>query len=499
MPRNSLSQRTPIMRSSLMSCVAVLALLGGCSFIPDYQRPAAPVPTAWPDGPAYDQAQAGGETIATLGWREFFRDPALQRLIAQALEHNRDLRSAALTVESARATYRIERADLLPTVNGGTDLTHQRTPRTATQTGKAQTTTNYSANIGTTSYEIDFFGRIRSLEEEALEQYFATEEARRSVQIALIAEVANAYITLLADRTLLQLTEETLNTRIESFNLTQQSFDRGVGTRLDVTQAQTTVETARANRAIYTRYVAQDINALRLLVGDQLDANLLAGTPPLDLGRFFPNVPAGLPSDLLLRRPDILEAEHKLVAANANIGAARAAFWPKISLTGNLGTASASLGDLFSSGSLAWSVGPSLSVPLFDFWRNEATLESAKVQREIAVAAYEKSIQTAFREVADALAAKGTLGDQLRAQQDLVAATQESYALSRNRYDQGIDNYLSTLDSQRSLYAAQQDLISVRANQLTNYITLYKVLGGGSFATSPSELPNPAASVSTFP
>lgn len=471
-------------RRHLTASTALLLLLGGCSFIPDLTMPAAPVESTWPSGQAYQvsanqPAVPGEPTLADLGWRDFFRSPQLQSLVARALENNRDLRIAALNVEKARATYRISRADLYPTIDAGGGYTRQRTARDFTNTGEPETTSEFEANVGTTSFEIDFFGRIRSLNEEALQQYFATEEARRTAQIALIAEVANAYLALLADRELLALTEATLDTQQESFDLTSTRFQQGLATQLDVAQARTAVETARANLALYTRQVAQDRNALELLVGEPLDDDFAANAPAVQATDFLADVPPGLPSELMLRRPDVLQAERELRAANANIGAARAAFWPTISLTANGGLASGQLADLFMASSGAWLFSPSIDLPIFDAGRREANLDSAKIDREIAVASYEQTIQTAFREVADALAARGTLGDQIDAQASLVDATQESYDLSVLRFDQGLDSYLTTLDSQRELYSAQQTLISLEQQRLANLVTLYQVLGGG--------------------
>lgn len=478
-PAHSLKE-TIMKKTVLMTCAA--ALLSGCSLIPDYLRPDMPVPQAWPDGPATKAeapAEAGKPLWADVAWKEFFTDPTLQGLIQKALDNNRDLRVAALNIEVARASYRITEADLLPNVDANAAGSVSRTPRNASQSMPPKTVTgrSYSANVGVTAFELDLFGRVRSLNERALEQFLATEEARTSTQISLVAEVANAYLILLGDRKLLALTEETLDTRLKSLELIQRSFDRGVSSELDLAQAKTTVETARASRARYLRQVDQDRNALALLVGAPVDAGALAGD--LDGMRFIEDLPVGLPSEVLLRRPDIVQAEHSLKAANANIGAARAAFFPSISLTGSAGYASRNLSNLFEAGSGAWSFGPSVSVPIFDAGRNQAELDSAKASRDITVAQYEKSIQTAFREVSDALAAKGTLTDQMKAQSDLVGATQTSYRLSQARYDRGIDSYLTVLDSQRSLYSAQQDLVSVQVSRLSNLVTLYKVLGGG--------------------
>jgi multidrug efflux system outer membrane protein len=467
----------------LTACAAV-ALLSGCTMIPDYLRPDAPVPEAWPLGPSYKTgiaAESGKPLWADTAWTEFFVDPALRRLIGRAQDNNRDLRIAALNIEAARATYRVSGSDLLPHLDAEGSKTLKHAPRTIATTAprRATTTRYFSADLAVTSFEIDLFGRLRSLEEQALEKFLATDEARASTRIALVAEVANAYLTLLGDRKLLALTEETLATREKSLELIERSFERGIGSQRDVAQARSTVETARANRVRYIRQVDQDRNALALLVGAEVDDVVGDPAGDLDAVRFVEDPPVGLPSQVLLRRPDIVAAEHSLKAANANIGAARAAFFPTITLTGAAGTSSKSLDGLFGAGSGAWSFLPQITLPIFDAGKNQATLDGAEIARDIAVAQYEKTIQTAFREVADALAAKGTLTDQMTAQAALVAANQDNYRLSQARYDRGIENYLNVLDAQRSLYGAQQDLVSVQVARLSNLVTLYKVLGGG--------------------
>lgn len=470
------------MHKQFAAALLLTTLLGGCSFMPEHLRPDFPSAAAWPSGDAYraETADAAPAKLATeTGWQEFFKSAPLQKLIGASLENNRDLRVAALNVEAARAAYRVQRADLLPTVNAGAGMSRQGTPENANSSGRDSVSSQYTANVATTAFELDVFGRIRSLNEVALQQYLATEEARKAVQIALVAEVANAYLTLLADAKLLRLTEETLTAQQESFELIQRSFDAGIGSQLDVSQARTSVETARTNLAQYKRLVAQDKNALILLVGTP-DIELGSVNETLDDALILENLPVGLPSDILLTRPDIAQAEYALKAASANIGAARAAFFPRISLTGSLGLASDSLSDLFKSGSaLAWSFAPQVTVPIFEAGRNVANLDVAKAQQKIAVAQYEKAIQTAFREVADELAARGTYGDQLQAQSALVAATQNAYDLSNLRYKQGVDSYLNVLDAQRSLYTAQQGEIQVQQQRLSNLVTLYKALGGG--------------------
>jgi len=462
-------------KSLLLSCA--LVALTACSLAPDYLRPDLPTADAWP---ADAQAQAGKPLWADMDWKQFFTDPTLQGLIQQALDNNRDLRVAALNIEVARATYRITEADLLPHINANLTETQQRTPKALSSTvpQAAITTRTYGANLGVSAFELDLFGRLRSLNDQALESFLATEEARRSTQISLVAEVANAYLTLLGDHRQLTLTEDTLSTRAKSLELIRRSFENGVSSELDLAQARTLLETAKADQALYRRQVAQDRNALLLLLGKGVDDDKLVG----DLSgiHFVEELSPGLPSEVLLRRPDIMEAEHQLKAANANIGAARAAFFPSISLTGNYGTSSAALGSLFQGSSNAWTFMPSISLPIFNAGSNQANLDSAKASRDIQVATYEKSIQTAFREVSDALAAKSTYGDQLAAQTALVEATRTSLRLSQARYDKGVDSYLNLLDSQRSLFSAEQGLISLQVARLSNMVTLYKVLGGGA-------------------
>ena len=461
--------------STALSVLAASLLAAGCSLMPTYERPAAPVPAAYPAAaPAADGARAAGE----IDWREFYADPKLQGLIELALANNRDLRVAVLNIESARATYRIQRADLFPSVTASGSGSAQRTPAALSQTGSALTTHQYSAGIGFASYELDLFGRVRSLNEQALQSFFATEAARRSTQISLVAELANAWLALAADQERLALAEQTLKSRSESLALTRRRFDLGAASQLTVSQAQSTVDSARADVAASRSQVAQDRNALALLAGAPVPEALLPAHLS-DALNTLPELPAGLPSALLERRPDVLQAEAALKGANANIGAARAAFFPRIALTASAGSASASLDGLFKGGSGAWSFAPSISLPLFDAGANQAGLKSAEVGRDIRVAQYEKAVQSAFREVADALAARGELGEQLDAQTALVQSTTQALRLSEARYASGIDSYLEVLDAQRSLYGAQQSLIATRLARLANGVTLYKALGGG--------------------
>ena len=472
-------------RSNCFLAAAVAALLGACTLEPHYQRPPAPVP-ALPGGTA-------GETVAAdIGWREFFPDPQLQQLIELSLTNNRDLRVAALNVQSAQAQYRIQRASLFPTVDASAVEQVQHIPPgvlaaefpsgaaggAGSLPSNGITVHTYDVGIGFTNYELDLFGRIRSLSHAALQQYFSSGETRRSVQLTLVAEVATAYITVLTDQTLLDITRDTLTSQEESYALTQKQFNGGTTTELALRQAETTVDTARANLAQYNRQLAQDRDALQLLLGAPIP-NGIDFSGGLDRGNMVAELEAGIPSDVLVRRPDVLAAEHQLMAANAEIGAARAAFFPAISLTGNFGTESTQLSGLFKGGSRAWTFSPQISVPIFAGGANVANLQATKFARDTAVAQYEKAIQTAFREVADALVARGTLDEQLAAQQALATASAAAYRLADMRYRGGVDSYLSALVAQVSLYSAQQQLQTVRLLRLQNLVTLYKALGGG--------------------
>jgi multidrug efflux system outer membrane protein len=448
---------------------------------PKYERPAAPVPSAWPSGPAYKEAavKPADKAVADIPWQEFFVDPRLRKVIALALENNRDLRVAALNIERTRAQYQIQRSDLFPKVDATAGATYQRIAENFSSTGLPENIHQYNVGLGVSSYELDLFGRVRSLKDQALEQYLATGQARRSVQISLVSQVADTYLTLAADQERLQLAKDTLTSQQASYQLVQKRFESGVSSALDLHQAQTSVDTARVDIARYTTFVAQDENALNLVVGSQVPADLLPPSISETLTA-LKDLSPGLKSDVLLSRPDILQAENLLKGANANIGAARAAFFPRITLVSSVGFGSDDLGRLFKSGAFVWQFAPQVSVPIFDAGANKANLKVAEVDRDIAVAQYEKAIQTAFSEVADALAQRGTIDDQLAAQRSLTDATGESYRLSQARYERGVDSYLNVLDSQRSMYGAQQNLIGTRLARLTNLVTLYKVLGGGA-------------------
>ncbi len=460
---------------------ALFALVGCSTMAPKYARPAVPVSSDWPTGPAYktEMANPSQKPLADIQWREFFVDEQLRKLIALALENNRDLRVAALNMERLRAQYQIQRANLLPKVDAFAGGSFQRLPETLSGTGRSMTVEQYNVGLGISSYELDLFGRVRSLKDQALEQYLATEQAQRSAQISLVSQVAAAYLAFAADCERLKLSNETLVNQQESFKLIKSRFEAGVSSALTVNQAQTTVDTARVDIARYTALVAQDENALTQVVGSTVPPDLLPKSLSERLTS-LKDLSPGLPSDVLLSRPDILQAEGQLKGANANIGAARAAFFPRITLVSSVGFGSDELTGLFKPGSFAWKFAPQITLPIFDGGSNLANKKVAEVDREIAVAQYEKTIQSAFREVADALAQRGTIDDQVAAQQSLTDATAESCRLSQARFDKGVDSFLTVLDSFRSLYGAQQNLISARLARLNNLVTLYKVFGGGS-------------------
>ena len=458
-------------RRLLAPVAAALLALGGCTtLIPSYQRPAAPVPATYPIEitPA---AAATSLPAAEIEWQRFFADERLKRLIGLALANNRDLRVAVLNIEQTRALYDVRRADQLPSIGVGGTVARQ-------VNGQGGLGNVYAIGLAVTGYELDLFGRVHALSEAALDQYLASAETRKAVQISLVASVATSYLALLADDELLAVTRQTLATREDSTRLTKLRFDNGASSELDYRQSESLLEGARVALAQSLRQRALDENALQLLVGQPLPADLPAALP-LDDRQLTTDLPAGLPSELLARRPDIRAAEQQLLAANANIGAARAALFPRISLTGNFGTASTELSGLFKSGSFAFTGAGQLLQPLFDAGRNRANLEVAKVNRDIAVAQYEKSIQTAFREVADALAGRAMLGEQLRAQAAQTNALAITYRLADLRYRAGASSYLDALDAQRSLFVAQQALVQTRALQLQNGVALYRVLAGG--------------------
>ena len=473
------------MTTALCLSLSTLVSLAGCTTMaPTYSQSAAPVPTAWPSGPSYQTGAAKPlqKPLADIAWQKFYLDGKLQKLIALALENNRDLRVAALNIEHFRALYQIQRSALFPQVNANASGTFQRIAEDFSSTGLPMNIHQYNIGLGVSSYELDLFGRVRSLKDQALEQYLATEQAQRSVQISLISQIAVGYLTLAADRELLQLAQETLKTQQTTYKLIGRRFEVGSSSELDLKQAQTQVNTSQVDVARFTTLVAQDENNLNLIVGSTIPVELLPQALSESLTA-VKDVAPGLPSDVLLRRPDVLQAEYLLKGFNANIGAARAAFFPRITLVGSIGAGSNELSNLFKSGSDVWTFAPQITLPIFDAGARSAQLKVAEVDRDIAVAQYEKAIQTAFREVADALAQRGTIDQQVAAQQSLTDATATSYRLSQARYEKGIDSYLNALDSQRSLYSAQQGLITIRLTRLTNMVTLFKVLGGGGKIT----------------
>jgi len=461
-----------------LTTMGVAALLGACTMAPRYHAPAAPVQ------PAYDAAEAAAAKAASLpagdiGWKEFFPDAELQSLLARALENNRDLRIATLNVEAARAQYRIQRADLVAAVDAQGTANNQRTPASLSPTGESELTRTYSAGAGVSAFELDLFGRVRSLRRAALEQYFNLEETRTSAQLLLVSEVANAWLTLIADRELLELAKGTRDSQRQSFDLTKLRFDAGVSSELDLNRSETAWREAEVDIAAQTRRVAQDRNALALLVGEPLPAEIATGEHAIDAQTFSKTLPAGLPAELLVRRPDVRAAEHALKAANADIGAARAAFFPSIELTGFYGNASNDLSALFQSGHTSWSFVPQVRLPIFAGGANLAQLDLANVRKRIEIARYEQSIQIAFREVADALVARSSLEEQVRAQEALTRASENSYKLADVRYRGGVDSYLGALIAQRDLYTAQRQLIVTRLAGAVNLVQLYQALGGG--------------------
>jgi multidrug efflux system outer membrane protein len=442
--------------ATVISLLALSSVLSACTLAPKYIQPAPPVATTWP-------VEAPAVSDAPLKWRDLFTDSRLQATINLALEQNRDLRVAALNVEKAQAQYRIARADLLPAIDAS--LSNPRN----------NAGDSYSANLGLSAYEVDLFGRVRSLKNAAVESFFAERENRNAVQISLIAAVATQWLTLASDQDQLRLAQQTLASRRDALTIAQGQASIGVLSDLDLAQIEGLAETARADVARLQTVIDQDKSALTLLTGAPLTNDLLP--EGLQTSQVAGALPVGLPSDVLLDRPDVLAAEHDLKSANANIGAARAAFFPRISLTGSTGSASPDLDGLFKSGNGAWSFVPSISIPIFAGGANVAGLKSAEASRDIAVATYEKTIQTAFSEVSDALAVRARIDERLSAQTAATDAAQRTLTLSQARYDNGVDSYLTLLDAQRTLYASQQTLINLQALRATNLVALYKALG----------------------
>lgn len=467
-------------RSDFLAILA-FCLISGCTLAPTYERPESPILPSWPSGAVYQsvsEEKSSVELVVDLPWRDFFKDERLQKVIKSALDNNRDLRIAVLNIERMRALYGVQRAELLPAIYGDGNGSKSRTPADLSSTGEAKTGEQYSANLGISSWEIDFFGRIQSLTESALEEYLATEEARRAAQIVLIAEAANTYLAIAAEREKLALAQSTFVAQQSAADLIKRYFEVGIAGALELRQAQSRADAARVDAALYTRQLAQVENSLTFLVGGiPVSAELLL--PDLSSFSSLPEISAGISSEVLLQRPDILQAERHLKAANANIGAARAALFPRITLTTSIGTASNELSNLFSASSETWNFAPNISLPIFDP-RAWSALDVMEAQQKIALTQYEKAIQSAFREVANTLAMRGTVDEQLAAQKSLTDSVAEMFRLADLRYKKGIDSYLTVLDAQRSLYSAQQALINLRYAKLVNQVRLYAELGGGS-------------------
>ena len=460
--------------------VLILALLGGCSMEPKYVQPVAAIPGTLP---------AGDAVAAPLDRRAIFADPRLLALIERAIANNQNLAGTLANVEVARGQYRVQRAAQLPAVDlGGGFTTRRGTSSTTTSgTGTAVSTgggtrTNYSVDVGVSAFELDLFGRVRSLSHAALNEYLATEVGARAVRVTLVGDVAEAWFTYAADSALLAIAEDTRRAAAESVRITRARLQGGIAPRSDLDQALTIEKTADTDFARQTAQVAQDRNALVLLVGGPVEAGELPATLDDALKAIVPP-PVGLSSEVLLRRPDVIAAEYRLRAANARIGAARAAFFPRISLTGLLGFGSTALGSLFSNGAFTYSAGPNVSFPLFDGGANRGNLLVATAGRDAAVANYQNAIQTAFRETADALARRATLGDEERASRDLVAASADNAYLANARYKGGVDTFLSSLDAQRTLYSARRSLVTTKLARAANVANLYRALGGDDSLT----------------
>jgi multidrug efflux system outer membrane protein len=457
-----------------------LPLLGACSLAPAYHRPASPVPPSWPVGDAY-LAQSE-RTLPKVSYSDIFRDPRLQQIIGQAMANNRDLWIAAANIVQARAQYRIQRAEILPVIDASVSAGYSDTgDASRTGTGTNGRRASFSADIGTTAFEIDLFGRIRSLSGAALNRYFASEAAARATRLTLVGDIADAWLAYAADQSLLAIAAQTVTSATKSVELTRRRLEGGIAPRTDLRQAETVLATAQADLAAQRTAIAQDLNALQLLVGAPIDPALLPGSIE-EAGQTLAELPAGLDSGILLRRPDVVEAEYQLRAANAEIGAARAELFPRISLTGLAGFASDALSRLFTGGAFGWQGAGTASYSIFRAGAGSANVTASKAQRDALLASYEKSIQTAFREVADALARRGTIDDQVAANSRLVDAAQDNYRLTEARYRGGIDSFLTSLDAQRSLYAAQRSLVATRLAKAGNLVALYRALGGDALS-----------------
>ncbi|WP_140986308.1 efflux transporter outer membrane subunit [Asticcacaulis tiandongensis] len=465
---------TSLVKLTLMGAASAV-VLSACSLAPHYERGVLPTSQAWPVA-----TEISAQSADSLGWREVFLDPRLQKTIELALDYNRDLRVAVLNVEQARAQYRIQRSALVPNLDGTISATKTEAPVPAANGVDGEIdfakSENFSANFGVTAYELDLFGRVRSLNQAALNDFFSREENRKAVQISIVAATAQAWLGLAADQELLSLSRQTLQTREEGLSLTQRRFDVGAASQLELSQQTILAEQARNDVATYEALVQQDLNALRLLVGTELPINIIPRAFPENA--ILSAIPVGVPSEVLLNRPDVMAAEYNLKGRNANIGAARAAFFPSISLTGSAGYSSTDFDQLFDGGS-TWTFRPSINIPIFDAGARIAGAQSAVAGRDIALAQYERSIQTAFREVSDALAVRSTIDRRLAAQTSVLGAAQSTVDLSQARFDAGIDSYLSLYDAQRTYYTAQQGLINTRLLREINLVSLYSALGGG--------------------
>ncbi|AEX51618.1 RND efflux system outer membrane lipoprotein [Rahnella aquatilis CIP 78.65 = ATCC 33071] len=459
-----------------VAAMVFATLFTGCTLTPEYHRPTAPMPPVWP---VKTKTSVSDTSVASITWQTLFIDPKLRQVVQLALDNNRDLRIAILNIEKAQAQYRIQRSALMPQVGITGAEQAQRTPASVSYTGIGGVSRGYSLDVGISAYELDLFGRIRSLKEEAQQDYLSTAWSRQATQISLIAEVAGSYLSLAADQDLQRLARDTLRSRQEAYDLQESLTSVGKSSQLPLHQAESELESARFQSLLADKQVMSDSNALALLVGTPLPANLLPSTDSLAHMISDKTLSAGLPSDLLQQRPDIVSTEHSLLAANADIGAARAAFFPSISLTTSAGRASNALGELFDAGGQSWGFAPQVNLPIFSGGRLMAQLETSKVERDIAVAEYEKSVQTAFREVSDALAERSVVDDETQAQQKNVQAAQAAFDFVQIQYANGATDYLNVLDAQRTLFSAQQSLIQSRLSQQNSLITLYKALGGG--------------------
>nr|WP_294850332.1 efflux transporter outer membrane subunit [uncultured Sphingomonas sp.] len=452
------------------------ATLAGCSFAPPHVRPDLPTAPAYPESYAGDAVP--GVRATEIGWRAFFADQRLEALVTQALARNRDLAVAVAQIEEARGQYRIQDADRLPTLGASGDASRSRTPATLTGTGDSITSNRYSVGVGVTGFELDFWGRVKNLSEAARSEYLATRGAAQAFRLSLIRDVASTYFASREAQERIALAEATVRSRQDGLRIAKRRLDAGVTSALDYRQSETLLTQAEAELAALRLAKAQADNFLAVLTGGPVPDTVPAGLSLAAQTR-MPSLTAGLPSDLLVARPDILAAEERLRGARANIGAARAAFFPRISLTGNLGFASADLGNLVGSDGLSWSFGPSISLPIFDWGRNKANLDVARAREDIAVATYERTVQGAFREVADALAGRRYLADQVDGQARGLEATRQIARLARLRYLEGVASYLEVLDAERNLFAAEQALIQAHRAQADNLVSLYVALGGG--------------------